>query len=433
MSNASENTLNGPAKGLWAWTFYDWATQSFATVIQTFVFAAYFTNQVSADAERGTVRWSITIGVTGLVVAVCGPVLGAVADRAGRRKPWLGAFTLLCAAATAGLWWVRPDPGDQARAIALLATAVFGLQLATVFYNALFSDLVSRQHTGRWSGRGWAMGYLGGICCLISVLFLFVNEGALFTLDREAALHVRASFPFVSVWLLVFSLPLFLLTPDRGSSGLGWRESVAQGLGQLGRSLRDIRSHANIVRFLIARALYTNGLATVFALGGVYAAGTFGMDEREVLVFGIALSISAGTGAVAFGKLDDQFGSRRTILVTLAALILFSSAILLAPNELWFWIFGLSLGVFVGPAQSASRSYLAHAAPSELRAQMFGLYALADKSTSFMGPLMVAGLTALTDSQRVGLTAIPFFLILGWLVLLGTREVNTEDAGDRNT
>lgn len=430
MSVEAGNDAAPATRGLWAWTFYDWANQSFATVIQTFVFAAYFTNQLSANAEQGTVRWSMTIGITGFVVAVCGPVLGAIADRTGRRKPWLGAFTLLCALATANLWWVRPDPDYQWLAIALLATASFGLQMATVFYNALFSDLVSRQHTGRWSGRGWAMGYLGGICCLLSVLYLFVADTALFKLDHDAARHVRASFPFVGAWLIVFSIPLFLLTPDRKSSGLSWQQSVRQGLDQLRRSLRDIRSHANILRFLIARALYTNGLVTIFALGGVYAAGTFGMSESEVLAFGIALSIAAGIGAVAFGQLDDRLGSRHTILSCLGGLIVFSTAILLAPNEGWFWAFGLALGLFVGPAQSASRSYLAHAAPEALRAQMFGLYALADKSTAFMGPLMVAGVTALTDSQRVGLVTIPVFLILGCLVLMSTKEVNAGDSND---
>lgn len=424
MSGSGEDPGSTPTKGLWAWTFYDWATQSFATVIQTFVFAAYFTNQLSPDPEQGTVRWSMTVGLTGLIVAICGPVLGAIADRAGRRKPWLAGFTCLCAVATACLWWARPDPAYQWLAIFLLATAAFGVQMASVFYNALFSDLVSRKDTGRWSGRGWAMGYLGGICCLLAVLYLFLADGALFALDRDSARHVRASFPFVGAWLILFSLPLFLLTPDRRPSGQSWRQSVSEGFQQLRQSLRNIRSHANIVRFLIARALYTNGLVTIFALGGVYAAGTFGMDEGDVLTFGIALSISAGFGAVAFGKLDDRLGSRYTILSCLGGLIVFSTAILLAPNELWFWILGLLLGLFVGPAQSASRSYLAHAAPQELRAQMFGLYALADKSTAFMGPLLVAGITALTDSQRVGLTAIPFFLALGWLVLLGTSEVN---------
>jgi len=261
------------------------------------------------------------------------------------------------------------------------------------------------------------------------VLWLFVADGALFTLDQDSARHIRASFPFVGAWLILFSIPLFLFTPDRASSGQSWRQSLSEGFAQLRHSLRNIRSHANIVRFLIARALYTNGLVTIFALGGVYAAGTFGMDESDVLIFGIALSISAGIGAIAFGKLDDRLGSRHTILACLGGLIVFSSAILFAPDELWFWIFGLALGLFVGPAQSASRSYLAHAAPEALRAQMFGLYALADKSTAFMGPLAVAAVTSITDNQRLGLTAIPVFLLLGWLVLLGTSEVNPGDDG----
>lgn len=412
-------------KALWSWSFYDWANQSYATVIQTFVFAAYFTNQVATDTERATTHWSLTIGLTGLCVALSGPFLGAIADRAGRRKPWIGVNTLVCAIATAGLWLVHPRPDDYWLALGLLAMATFGIQTATIFYNAMLGDLASRREYGLWSGRGWAMGYVGGIGCLVAVLVLFVREGALFSLDREAAAHIRAAFPFVSLWLVVFSLPLFFFAPDRQASGRRWRESIREGLSQLRDSLRNVRQYKGVVRFLIAWAFCTDGLATVFALGGVYAAGTFGMDETQILLFGIGLSLTAGGGAFGFSWVDERIGSRRTILLGLVGLFVFSTLILLVTDPYWFWVYGLLLGIFVGPVQASSRSYLSHAAPEELRGQLFGVFALAGKSTSFLGPLLVGGITAVSQSQRVGLSIIPVYFVVGWFILRGVPEVSS--------
>lgn len=424
--NVGHDDKKARNKALWSWTFYDWANQSYATVIQTFVFAAYFTSQVATDTERATTHWSLTIGLTGLVVALSGPFLGAVADRAGRRKPWIGVNTLICSIATAGLWFVYPHPSDYWLALGLLAVATFGVQTATIFYNAMLADIASRQEYGRWSGRGWAMGYVGGICCLVAVLYLFVREGALVPLDREMAEHVRASFPFVSFWLVFFALPLFLFTPDRQASGLAKKQAIREGLKQLRDSLRNIREHKEIVRFLIAWAFCTDGLATIFALGGVYAAGTFGMDETQILLFGISLSLTAGAGAFGFSWVDERIGSKKTILLGLTGLFIFSTLILVVTQNFWFWTFGLLLGVFVGPVQASSRTYLSHAAPEKMRGQLFGVFALAGKSTSFLGPLLVGGLTALFQSQRLGLAIIPVYFLVGWLIMRGVPEMKEE-------
>lgn len=406
-------------KALWSWCLYDWANQAFATVIQTFVFAAYFTTQVAAEPERGTSHWSLTIGLAGLCVAVSGPVLGAIADRSGRRKPWLAVNTLICAVATAGLWLVHPRVDDYFLALGLLGIATFSSQAAFIFYNAMLGDLAPRREYGRWSGRGWALGYAGGVCCLLLVFLLFVREGALLPLEREAASHIRAAFPFVAVWLIVFSLPLFLIAPDRAPSRQSWRESVTQGFRQLRDSVANIRRYRKIVRFLVAWSFCMDGLATVFALGGVYAAGSFGMDERGVLLFGISLSVVAGLGAAGFSWVDERIGSRRAILFSVAGLLLFSSLILLVTDVRWFWLWGLLLGLFVGPVQASSRSYLTQVAPAELRGEMFGVYAFAGKASAFLGPLLVSALTAVSDSQRIGLTVIPVFFAIGWLILRG--------------
>jgi UMF1 family MFS transporter len=412
-------------RGLFAWALYDWANSSFSTVILTFVFAAYFTRQVAPTETAGSSNWGLAVGTAGIAIAVLGPVLGAIADQKGRRKPWLGAFTFLCVAMTGLLWFVKPETSSMRPAMILVWFAILGAELAAVFYNAMLPALAGPERVGRWSGWGWGLGYIGGLACLALSLLLFVRDEALLGFERETAGHVRATFVFVAVWFAVFSLPLFLLTPDEPKKNISLAKAVRKGLGQLGRTLRDVREYMTIVRFLIARMIYIDGLATVFAFGGVYAAGTFGMSEQKVLLFGITLNVTAGLGAFVFSWVDDKIGSRRTILFSLVGLLLPGIAMLFVESTKTFWLLGLILGIFVGPVQAASRSYLARAAPDRLRNQMFGLYALSGKATAFAGPLAVGGLTALTGNQRIGMSAIMVLLFAG-LILTWTLPPASE-------
>ncbi|MDZ7668486.1 MAG: MFS transporter [Gammaproteobacteria bacterium] len=409
-----------------AWALYDWANSAFATLIQTFVFAAYFTRQVAADETTGTAQWGYATAAAAAVIALGGPVLGAVVDQGGRRKPYLGAFTALGVAATAGLWFVGPGGLGVLPALVLVAVATVGVELAIVFYNAMLADLAPPGRIGRWSGWGWGLGYLGGLACLLVALFGFIEDPAWLDLNREDFSHVRGTFLLTAVWLAVFSVPLFILTPDRPALGKSLRRAVVDGVRQLADSLARVRAYATIVRFLIARMLFVDGLATLFAFGGVFAAGTFDMDERQVLLFGIALNATAGAGAFAFGWFDDRVGSRATMLAALAGLILTGSALLLVADPLWFWLLGMTLGIFVGPAQAASRAYLARAAPAELRTEMFGLFALSGKATAFLGPLLVGWITVLASSQRVGMATIIVFFAAGAALLLTVPEQRPE-------
>ena len=190
----------------------------------------------------------------------------------------------------------------------------------------------------------------------------------------------------------------------------------------LAKTLRDIRNYDPILRFLLARMLYADGLVTLFAFGGIYAAGTFGMDTGEVIKFGIALNVTAGLGALAFAWADDRFGAKSVIVISLAAMILLGSAALAVESKAAFWAIGVALGIFVGPAQAASRSMMARLAPPDMRTEMFGLYALSGKATSFLGPLAFGGATLVFDSQRAGMATIVIFLALGLLLLIRVPE-----------
>lgn len=403
---------------LFSWAMYDWANSAFFAVIQTFVFATYFINSVAENETLGSNQWGNTISAAGLVIALGGPFLGAIADQMGRRKPWIFGFSLLCIVATAGLWFVEPSNSFLVLALVLIFLSTVGSECAIIFYNAMLPDLASDETMGRWSGWSWGLGYAGGLACLLVALFVFIDvEQPPFGLDSAQAENVRATFILVALWYAVFSLPLFLKTPDASATGIKLKEAVRSGWKQIRESIRQVRAYKNIVRFLVARMIFIDALATIFAFGGIYAAGTFDFTERDVLLFGIGLNLTAGLGAAVFAWIDDWLGSKLTIELSLVGLIITTSAVLLVTSITWFWTFGLLLGIFVGPVQAAGRTYMARVAPPELKNQMFGLFALSGKATAFLGPLLVGWLTYLAGSQRLGMSVIVLFFIIGLLLM----------------
>jgi len=412
-----------PGLGVFSWCLYDWANSAFSTVITTFVFATYFTQTVAPDPLLGTIYWGRTLSLAALVVAVASPVLGAIADKRGRRKPWLLTCTVVCVIATVLMWFVKPATDYVMPALVLVFLASVAFSFGMVFYNAMLPTLVAPAWRGRVSGWGWGLGYIGGLACLFLALAGFAQaEGAWLPLDRETGEPQRAIAVLVGLWFAVFSLPLFLFVRDRPASGLALAPAAREGLSTLLDTLRSLRRHGAILRFLLAHLFYANGLTTLFAFGAIYAAGTFGMDFPEVVRFGIALNVSAGCGALAFAWVDDWIGSKRTILIALLGLTLCGGILVLVQSNLMLWIFGVALGIFVGPAQAAGRSLMARLAPPEQETEMFGLYALAGKSTAFLGPLILAFATDVFASQRAGMATILVFFVVGMAILKGLRE-----------
>ncbi|HJR22747.1 MAG TPA: MFS transporter [Dongiaceae bacterium] len=424
----SRQTITAEAAGgtrtaLVAWCLFDWANSSFPTIIVTFVFAAYFTNAVAPNPELGTALWGQANSVLALVAAVFAPLLGAIADQGGRRKPWLLMLSLVCILATASLWFVRPDPSSMVFALVVYGIAGLGFELGLVFYNAMLPELAPPGKVGRISGWGWGIGYLGGLSCLTVSLLLFVQpDPSLFGLDRESAEHVRVTNPFAAAWFVLFALPLLLLVPDTTGTGLSAREAIRRGLGTLAATFRRLRAHRNIAVFLLGKMIYIDGLNTLFAFGGIYAAGTFGMSFDEILLFAIALNVSSGLGAISFAWLDDWVGAKPTILIALSAMTVLSAAILLVDSKTAFIAIAVGLGLFFGPAQASSRSLMSRLAPPESRAEFFGLFALAGRVTAFLGPALVGWVTYAAQSQRAGMATILPFFVIGGILLLFVKE-----------
>jgi UMF1 family MFS transporter len=371
-----------------SWCLFDWAIAPYSVLITTFIFATYFTEKVASNKIIGTTQWGEANGLAGLLVALLSPILGAIADHEGRRKPWLKVLIPIIFIASMALWFVKPTTSDVAWALSWLVIGTMAIEISTVFYNAMLNEISPPHFLGRLSGWGWGCGSAGGLVALILALNVFIlNDGVWLGLNSAAAEPIRICGPLVGLWVILFSWPLLVFTPDRMSTGIGFMQATRTGLASLANTLRLLhREYRNILIFLLARMLYIDGLITVFAFGGIYAAGVFNMQMAEVIQFGIAMNVAAGIGAAVFGWMDDLRGPKLTILCSLLLMILCGIGVLLVQSKTWFWILGMGLSLGVGPVQAASRSLLIRISPSELITELFGLYNFSGKATSFIGP-----------------------------------------------
>lgn len=403
-----------------AWCLYDWALAAFSVIVTTFVFATYFTSSVAEDKIIGTYQWANAMALAGVIIAFTSPIFGAIADRGGQHRQWLSFFTIICAISSALLWFAYPHPHSVYWMLACIVIGNVGLELASVFYNAYLPHIVKPAYLGRISGFGWGSGYLGGIVALSFVLIVFLNHDWL-SLDKSTFANVRIAGPFVALWIMIFSLPLFWLAPRFSSQTHSLSQAVRLGIREWLSTLKSLHRDKNMLLYLIAHMIYTDGLNTLFAFGGIYAAGTYGMSFQEVMLFGITMNITAGVGAIVLGWADDWIGPKACVIASLCCMVLFGVPILLLEDKYTFWAIALMLSVFVGPVQAASRSLLVRLIDKSVSAEMFGLYSLSGKITAFIGPWLLGVTTWYFASQRAGMATILVFFFLGGILMLWVK------------
>ena len=463
---ASEDTFGEipraypPRAAVISWIFFDWAAQPYFTLITTFVFAPYFASFVAPDPATGQALWGFATAAAGLAIAPLSPVLGAVADASGRRKPWIAGFGALLVIGSAAMWIGRPgDPHVIPPLLLAYAIASVGAEFATVFNNAMMPTLVPPDRIGRLSGTGWATGYIGGILSLVLVLgFLAASPDTgrtlfglspLFGLDPVTHQGDRITGPLTGLWFVIFVLPMFLLTPDYPARR-PLRAAVREGLSGLKQTLGELPKQKAMATFLLANMIYTDGLVSLFAFGGIYAAGTFGWHTIQIGTFGILLAIAGTFGAWLGGKLDDRLGPKQVIMGSMLVLLFAITAILMVDKDQIFFVkvaepapgaplfsgaaerayllLGCLIGAAGGPLQAASRTLLIRLAPKDRIAQYFGLFALTGKVTSFIGPLLIGAVTAATASQKAGMGTLVAFFVVGLALLMRVRETTVVPA-----
>ena len=444
---SSENPV--PKKAIRAWMFFDWAAQPFFTVVITFIFGPYFVSRLAANPVEGQAAWGYLIAVASVLIALLAPVLGALADATGQRKPWIAFFAAIKIISLGLLWFAAPGSALWLPMFCVIC-AMVAAEFSIVFNDSMMPRLISAQDIGRVSNLAWGLGYAGGLVVLFSVLLLLAGSPEtgktiigiepLFGLDATQGEDARITGPYAAVWYLLFILPMFLLTPDsRKAAPLA--AAVKQALHQLAHTLRELMQRRGLLRFLIARMTYQDGVNGLLALGGTFAAGMFGWQTIEMGIYGILLLVVAIAGCAVAGWMDWRLGSKQVVVIGLCCLVIATLGIIstgpgytlfgLIPlsiqdsgglfataAEKTYILFGLLIGVAFGPVQASSRSFMARSVSADEAGRYFGVYALSGRATAFFAPMAVASLTLYTDSARIGMAALIVFLVVGLVILL---------------
>jgi UMF1 family MFS transporter len=405
-----------------AWGLWDWGSSAYSAVITSFVFGPYVVRGVVGEAQPGGLSANTWLGISsaaaGLLIALIAPITGQRADAGGHRKRSLAIWSALVIAVMFGMHTVKNEPSYLWIALVLLAAGAVFQEFAVVSYNAMLPQVSTPETIGRVSGFGWSMGYVGGIFLLLICYVGFIApDVGWFGVTSAGGLNIRAVAVFSAVWFAVFAIPVLLAVPEKPPGPKRRRVSFFASYPLLINDVKALfRRDRNAVYFLIASALYRDGLAAIFSFGAILAVSVYGLGQSSVLIFGIAANLVAALGALGMGAVEDRIGPKRVIMISLIGLITTVMILLFAHGTTMFWIFGLLLTLWVGPAQASSRSFMARIAPAGREGEMFGLYATTGRAASFLAPGLFALFSGLF-SDRVGIVGIALVLLAGALLL----------------
>lgn len=460
---ATTGDLAASRLGQTSWALFEWARNPFVLLVTIYLFAPYFANVVVGDGVKGQALLGDIQAYSGLVIALLAPFLGAIADKGGRRKPWIALYTAILAGSMVMLWFAMPGATGWSLFLigAYWALANVAFEFSAVFHNSLLPSIASHKRIAGLSGLALALGNAAGVLLLLFMLIAFALPGKLpwgflpahplFGIDQALHEPERMAGPVGAIWLLIFAVPLFLFTPDRPATDLSLLASMRAGVRSVIDTIRSLRHYRNVGMYLLARLFFNDGMTAVLVFGGAYASSTFHWGPIEMLIYGIELSIFAVFGGFFGGFIDNKFGSKRAIFIsiggtTIALLI----SLTMAPDRIfWFipydvnaphvwslpffntWPELIFLGIInfiailITAGYANSRTMLARIAPPEKMTEFFGLYSLSGQSTSFLATGFVSWLTVMSQSQRIGLLGEVLFLTAGLLLMFFVREERT--------
>ncbi|MEY4418213.1 MAG: hypothetical protein RIQ88_651 [Actinomycetota bacterium] len=408
----------------WAWMLWDWAEQPYPTIIQTFIFVTYITSSVftvdgNKDALTQQIGWAGAIA--GLLVAISAPVFGRRSDSAGRRKFWLLVNSGILIALMVASYFVEPSPSFFLFALVIYAIGNVVQETAFINYYAMLKQVTNENNMARVSGIAWGLGYVGGIILLLGSLVLCFLPGHPIYPSEEQSLNIRVIFLFAAAWMFIFTIPLAIFVPEiPKAADNSNRESILQSYKGLLQNISKLRkSSPDALRFLLASAVYRDGLAGVFTYGAILGTVAFGFSQTGVILFGVAANIVSGLGAFLGGYLDDRIGTKKVISWSLLGMLVAGIAVfaLSGLGSITYWVFGLLLCLFVGPAQASSRTFVARLAPVNREGEVFGLYQTTGRAASFLSPLLWA--LTIAGASALGIANATIYGILGILIVLG--------------
>lgn len=426
---AASDDLKIPTRKILAWGAWDWGSSAFNAVATTFVFTVYLTSKSFGDTDHTSALLGWALGLAGLLVALTAPVTGELTDAAGRRKLWLAIFSALVALSLFSMVFVKADPAFLWLGIGAITIGTIFYELAAVNYNAMLNQVSTPKTVGKVSGLGWGLGYVGGIVLLLIVYVLFISgDGGMLGISTAGGWNIRLSMLIAAIWFAVFAIPVLVAVRENRvpRDVAAERSSFFGAYRVLFRTIAELwRESRNTVWFLLASAIFRDGLTGVFTFGGVLAAGTFGFSSGQVIIFAIAANIVAGIATISTGALDDRFGPKPVIVTSLIGLVVAGTLVLVlhSGGATIFWVFGLILCLFVGPAQSASRTFLARLIPEGREGEVFGLYATTGRAATFLAPTAFAIFVGLFHHQIYGIIGIVLVLLVGLLVMLPVKPV----------
>jgi MFS transporter, UMF1 family len=402
-------------RSILSWAFFDFGSSAFNTLMVTFVFNVYFVRVLVGDPQHGTVLWTRAVNISAVIVALIGPILGAVADYSAKKKLFLVLFSLQSIIFTALLFFV--GPGAALPAMVLFTIANTGFEASNIFYSAFLPEVAESRLLGRVSGFGYFVGYMGGLLSL--ALGLGMVKG---WVPETNHLNVRATILLVAAWYLVFSLPMFFLVKEQAVAKTIHGGYLRHGFGRLAETIRHAGHYREAGKLLIARMIYNDGLVTIIAMAAIYANAVLGMTLEQVLMMAIALNVAAGIGALSFGYLDDRIGGKKTIAISLVLLTAAGILGVTTNTVRGFWIAATLIGLMMGPNQSASRSLLSRLVPEHKHGEFFGLYAFSGKMSSIFGPLVYGTVVASTGNHKLAMSSIIGFFLVGLVLLQSVKE-----------
>lgn len=440
-------------RGIWGWVMFDWAAQPFFTVVTTFVFGPYFVARLTDDPISAQATWSNMATVSSIIIALFSPILGSIADQSGARKPWIAFFAVIKITSLFFLWFAAPG-SPLILPIVCMILASIAAEFSIVFNDSMMPRLTNPQNVGRISNLAWGLGYLGGMVVLIAVVTLLAANPQtgvtiagikpLFGLDPATGEDARITGPLAALWYLIFILPMFLLTPD-AEKGLPFAAAIRSGLGELKITLRELRYRPTLLRFLIARMLYQDGVNGVLILGGAFAAGMFGWATMEIGLLAFCSMSSPSRAALPPGASTRDWGhaspsssawcfycwprwasSPRKRALPCSAGYNYQPLTMAASSppvrKKTYLFYGVLIGLAFGPVQASSRSYLARNITVAEAGRYFGIYALSGRATSFMATLSFSIATYISGSAHIGMATLIVFLGAGFLLLLRVPE-----------